>query len=266
MKKIQQYILLCLMAAGGVLTFSACQNIEPTERFVPMEDVTVNRAVLIEDFTGQLCPNCPSAHNIIEKLQEEFGDAVIPVSIHPMNSGFGISVNNTAIKGLALDEANEYSNAWKIGTYPSGLVNRDGGVMLPVLWAKAVRDQIKLPSAIDLSIESAVVENNEIKVEVKMLSSADVNCKLQLWVLESGIVGYQQDDLTLMPNYVHNNVYRASMNGLWGEEVDIKSNMIETFARSYEVESYWNTDNLRIVAFAYDEGAVIQATSARVKK
>ena len=47
-----------LLSALCGLAFTACSNIDDDERLIYVEPVTEMRNVLIEDFTGQKCPNC----------------------------------------------------------------------------------------------------------------------------------------------------------------------------------------------------------------
>ena len=74
------------MAAVGVLlggALSSCSDLDEQERFVYIKPADAARKVLIEDFTGQRCPNCPKATDEIHHLQETYGeDNIIAVGIH----------------------------------------------------------------------------------------------------------------------------------------------------------------------------------------
>ena len=54
-------------------SFSACNDLDEAERFIeePLRVEDTNRNVLVEDFTGQDCNNCPKAHELIEGLQHQ---------------------------------------------------------------------------------------------------------------------------------------------------------------------------------------------------
>ena len=49
--------------------FTACENISEDERLLDVEGVTAQRVVLLEDYTGQACVNCPEAHKEAQKVQ-----------------------------------------------------------------------------------------------------------------------------------------------------------------------------------------------------
>ena len=71
---------LILLAA---LVLGACNNIAPEDRFIEVASATVKRKVLVEEFTGQRCLNCPEAANELARLQAQYGgDTLIVVAIH----------------------------------------------------------------------------------------------------------------------------------------------------------------------------------------
>ena len=106
-----------------VLLLGACK-----EKPVIIPDFSVpkgDRNVLIEEFTGVRCVNCPNGAKIIEEMVAEFGDRVVPISIHhgffakPLKQsksdlnchcGYGDAVTETLGKG-------------PIG-YPAAVINR----------------------------------------------------------------------------------------------------------------------------------------------
>ena len=258
-----------LLLSFALTLAAGCNDIAENDRLIPVEKVEAQRAVLIEDFTGQNCVNCPRAHEVIELLEEQYGDAVIPVSIHA--GGFGIPATNTRYTGLMQPEGNTYNDMWGIQEWPMGLVDRVGGAITHDKWAALVREELARPT--DLILEASAVcpeGSDEIAIELTLKPSADIRGKLQLWITESGIVARQQDkELGRINDYVHNNVYRASVNGVGGEEISLKGMIHETMAfsqtlRKTDTET-WVPANLTVVAFVYDDNGVIQATKTKVK-
>lgn len=70
------------------------------------------RRVVIEEFSGRACGNCPLGIVAFEKLQQRYGDQFIPVCLRTYN-------NDPASAGLA-----GYSSALGLSAAPSGVVNR----------------------------------------------------------------------------------------------------------------------------------------------
>ena len=79
-----------MVIAGIAAMLSACDNVDSNDRLIYVPPAAVGRCVLIEDFTGQKCLNCPRAAEVIEQLQKQYGaDTVIAVAIHagPLSVG-----------------------------------------------------------------------------------------------------------------------------------------------------------------------------------
>ena len=78
MKKTVYIILACV-----ALMLISCDEVSRDDRLTFVEPPEAGRAVLIEDYTGQYCVNCPRATEEIERLVEQYGDSVvIAVAIH----------------------------------------------------------------------------------------------------------------------------------------------------------------------------------------
>ena len=79
--------MAAMMAVG-------CDEVDENDRLIYVKPQAVGRNVLIEDFTGQRCVNCPNASEEIARLQREYGaDTVIAVGIH--SGPFSKSVRGT---------------------------------------------------------------------------------------------------------------------------------------------------------------------------
>lgn len=116
--KIKAYIALLLVA----LLMAACSHIDEDEQLIYVKPAPVERCVLIEDFTGQRCVNCPNATEEIEKLIEQYGeDAIIAVGIHSGPLGFH---TNSRFYGLSTDLGDDYYNYWNLEFQPVGLIDR----------------------------------------------------------------------------------------------------------------------------------------------
>ena len=86
-----KYIIKYAFISLALLTAS-CDNISENDRYIKVEATKAERTVLLEDFTGQNCVNCPAAHRTIEALEQQYGSHLIAVSIHAGH--FGIPADN----------------------------------------------------------------------------------------------------------------------------------------------------------------------------
>lgn len=260
-----KHILLSALFAAG-LFLAGCNDISTDDRYTATDAVEPRRAVLIEDFTGQNCVNCPKAHTTIEKLAQQYGDAVIAVSIHA--GGFGIPADNKRYTGLMQPEGDTYNDMWGINEWPKGVVNRTSGATNHDEWPGLVKAELERTSPLSLAAEAAT-DGENIDIEIKFQPDADIDGMLQVWITEDGIVARQEDiDLGRITDYVHNHVYRASVNGVGGQSVKLRAHFHDGLALSCPVRKTatetWNADNLSVVAFVYDASGVIQATRCHV--
>ena len=111
-----------------ILAFAACDYIdepytEGSETTDPTD--TVKRKILLEDFTGHQCPNCPAAAVIAHQLQELYPEQVVLVTVHAGIFAQMISPNYlidfTCAEGNAL---NSFFGVSAVGN-PNGLINRE---------------------------------------------------------------------------------------------------------------------------------------------
>ena len=124
------------------VSFTACDEVDEADRFKELEKIESKRTVLLEDFTGQLCTNCPDGHRLIASLQEQYGENIIAVGIHA--GEFGIAEgSNPNLLGLMQPEGNEYAKKAGVQTYPAGVVDRCGSPMTYTGWAAAAIDYRK---------------------------------------------------------------------------------------------------------------------------
>lgn len=243
----------------------ACDHIAEGDELIYVKQKPAQRVVLLEDFTGQKCVNCPFGAEVIEQLLQVYGDSVVAVGIHGGPLGFKGNANNV---GLATDLGDEYYNHWNLEYQPVGLVNRHGAVNYAD-WAKAVKEELARTSSIAMTA-TAVLTDGTVDIAVEVTGKdGTVNGKLQVWVLEDGIMALQ-----LMPqemgggsksDYVHNHVLRTAVNGPWGEDFTVKEGETKTQTYQQTVDAKWNTENLSIVAFVYNGNGVEQAVKVKVK-
>ena len=258
MNKIAQLTTLALAA----LSMAACSHIDEDERLIYVKMEAPKRTVLLEDFTGQRCVNCPTATDIIGQLLKQVGDsALIPVAIHCGPLGFA---GNATTIGLATDTGDEYYKHWKLEFQPVGLVDRRGP-MNYTIWTMEAMADMSQNATVDLKV-TATRQDNTISIDTKATGINNVSGKLQLWVLEDNITALQMmPDGKPNANYVHNHVFRKAVNGTWGEDISLAEGETKTVSARQDIDATWNPAQLSIVAFVYNDSGVQQAAKAKVK-
>lgn len=251
----------CLLIAASCL-LTSCDNIDRDNRLIYEKPAAAKRTVLLEDFTGQRCINCPKGTEVIEQLVGEYGDAVVAVGIHGGPLGFK---GNAANVGLATETGDEYYSHWKLEYQPVGMVDRHNPVNYPE-WAATVREELSKPATLDLNAQADIDSDNNIRIMVAAFGTDGTTTgKIQLWVLEDGITALQ-----LMPDgssnneYVHNHVFRKAVNGIWGDDFTVSEGESKVLDFTQALDAAWNADRLSIVAFVYNDNGVQQVVKAKV--
>lgn len=252
-----RYCVILLLAAFAVM---ACSHISEDEQLIYVKPSSAQRAVLLEDFTGQRCINCPKGTEVIEQLTETYGDsAVIAVGIHSGPLGFA---GNAQIKGLATSVGDEYYAHWQLEYQPVGLVNRHGAVNYSE-WMRAVQEELSQVSPLDMSVDVALrSDDTYIDIVVSVFGTdGTVSGKLQVWLVEDSIEAMQlMPDGSANRTYIHNHVLRTTVNGTWGEDVTINEAERQQYTMSLPLDTAWNPKHLAAVAFVYNDQGVLQAT------
>lgn len=256
-------IFLGVATAAMAMAAASCSNIDEGDRLIYVKPAEVGRAVLIEDLTGQRCINCPTGTDIINGIIETYGeDNVIAVGIHCGPLGFA---GNSKRVGLMTDTGVEYYKHWANGTnlgQPSAIFNRKKGKG-PIdnlnNWAAEVG--LIISEKANLSVDIANAYDAKTRTLTTKVGAFGVNGtvsgKLQVWIVEDGIKAMQMmPDGSANQDYIHNHVFRAAVNGTWGEEVTVKEGETTSKDYSYVLPETWNAENISVVAFVYNDNGV----------
>lgn len=266
MKRYNIFLTLIL----AIVALTSCDEKGPDDRLIYVKPAEVKRAVLIEDYTGQRCVNCPKATLVIEQLQEQYGDDnVIAVGIY--SGPFGKSPKGTPYK-LTTETGNEYFNYFGLDFQPIGLVNRHGA-MLHTDWAAAVTAELAKTAPLEITVTANATDSRDINILCEVTGTDGTAAgKLQIWLIEDGIVAYQErhepidnDNVTISDTeYVHNHVFRAAVNGTWGEDFSIAEGGTEARTYTFSAPDDWALQNVSVVAFLYNDTGVLQVTKTKL--
>ena len=243
----------------------SCDTIKEDDRLILVKKVDVNRNVLIEDFTGQRCLNCPTANEEIEKLQNRYDDAIIAVSIH---SGPYGRLNSGKPLPLYTETGNEYYEHAGISEQPTVIINRNASLTNTAQYAAIVDQEVgkTTPLSIELAVGyDATTRNTDITVNAT--TSEVISGKLQVWVIENDIVGQQtMPDGSMNSEYVHQHVFRASVtNDIYGDDFSVTDVTPATATYQVTLDETWKAEDVAIVAFVSNAtDGVLQVVKAKL--
>lgn len=257
--------ILSLLALAASL--SACDIIEGPKVDLSGFPASGNK-VIIEDFTGHQCGNCPRAHEKAKELLGIYGENLIVIGVHAggfarVNANSGYATDFTTDMGDELEATYEAD----LAGLPVGLVNRRGIGGNPMIryanWSSAVATILNEAPKLDITLTTAFDETTrELTIEstLEYFSDGNANHNIVAVITEDSIVA-QQADYSLpapskIPDYVQMHVLRSSITpGTWG--VQVKNGPIyagETLNKSFTttLDSAWDAHHCEVVVYVID--------------
>jgi hypothetical protein len=166
--------------------------------------VQTTKHLLIEEFTGHYCTNCPQAAWYLQQLKATYGEELVLVAIHPSLGSLTdpqSNGDNSYSTDWRIEEGQQlYTNFAMPGFIPIGMLSRtdDGSgnnYHYHTTW------QTKVPAmmgqAADISIRNEANYNATedvvcVKVEVEVLNSLTADMYLTHYLVEDSIADYQK--------------------------------------------------------------------------
>lgn len=266
MKKI---INLTLIAIFGSIVFWGCDKIEEPYLVIthaPAPDTTKHyKKVLLEDFTGHKCTNCPAAHKEARTLQQIHPGKIIVVSIH---SGYFATADGSGhyTANYQTNEGTEITNEFTVTAYPSGLINRTKFSNKYLLnsdsWQSAAESQLAevAQATIGLTTEwDNASRTVTIHTTTHILRTITGVYNLCVVLTEDSINSPQANanssvgPTPMIDPYYHRHVLRKAINGTWGDQLNTSETLVEgtVYSKNYTfaLPSGWNANHCSIVAY-----------------
>ena len=248
-------------------------------------DNSTERFIIIEEFTGHTCINCIPGTQEIVRLDNEYGDQLIPIGVHAGTFAElrppKYVVDFRPPSGSAEDIFSLF-NPEKAN--PRGVVNRQttsaGTAKSLSEWSKDIKQFENDAPVASLQIKNFFDSTAKVlrtNLEVEWLVTRPENFSIQLQVLEDHIIAFQkdaQDPRIDIPDYDHRHVLRKFVNGTFGKQLD-SANVNSTQVLEYiypmiETLQPNNFKNVEVVAFIFfnegDDYEIVQANDAYIVK
>lgn len=242
-----------------VLFFSCKENMPVVP---PLPDIDSDRKVLVEEFTGVGCVQCPSGSIELENLLDLYEGNLVVISIHAGDFSNPLpesTVSFQTTEGEAL--INYLGNP---AFYPSAVVDRkdfDGGSYRlqagKSKWAGFIAQELTKDPKVSVNISKTYEPSTrKLSVQVSGFANEALSGELRLTVMisESNIVNAQLDDAQggLVLDYVHNHAFRTTMTNFDGDAFSTQMNKGDNYdvtVGSITLPEDWKPENCEIIAF-----------------
>jgi hypothetical protein len=248
-----------------------------------LQDSIQPQMVLLEEYTGQFCGNCPGAARTAKKLDSIYADRLHIMAIH---AGYFAEPENNPLRNDFRCEAGDYLDT-KFNlvsqSVPKGLINRGrfGASQIaklnPTSWQSKIEELASKP-ATDLTLYLHpyydAPSNQFFAVSrLKFRKQVTDSILVSLYLLEDSIINWQLDygsSPSEVSEYAHRHVLRGAFTPVGGSETaglpPFLPGKVSTGRWVLDRRDGINRKNCYVVAIAYrqDTDEIIQAVEVKV--
>ncbi len=235
------------------------------------------RNVLIEEFTGVRCVNCPAGAQAIEALLTQHGERLIAVSIH---AGFFSPPYPESRYDFRTQAGTQILSLLgePLG-YPTAVVNRKkfpgefSAQLGQSKWPGYVQQELSLPLKVKLAINRNFnAATRELTADVTVFveqTITDPDVRLSVALLEDNVADYQLTPAGKQSDYMHKHILRGMLTNAEGNLLQEDLSAGNRFCKRYAttVPDAWKAADCKIVAFVSLGGAgkdVLQAVQVKM--
>lgn len=223
------------------------------DAFMGFYTETRPRKVLIEEFTGQKCGNCPRAISTIHSCAEKYPGKMAVIAHH-----VGYKKDDFTVEA-------DYALEWFYGpaeegtSAPAVMLDRTAlpGNKVPMesigyidTFEPRFLQALDVPAFVTLNV-LPVYSESEMKIKVTgdalpLFKAVCPEPRINIFIVEDGLKGEQAGISS--EDFTHSHVNRLNVTEIFGDPVDLDNG---EFEREYtvKVSPDWNVGNLEIVAF-----------------
>ncbi len=267
---MNKFIFYFLFLASSLFVFTACDYV--ANPLLPQAKTTTgtgtvvsdtNQKVLIEDFTGMACINCPTMATRAEELIAQYGSRVFFMEVN--YGGFANPTQNAApynVWDAETTVGDAYGNLFVTasGSYPNALVNRRhfpqtlqnigdsltlGDSVTNFLSQNSGKPGIYISLATSFNVGTSALT---VTATATFLKAYTGNYNLTVVLMQDSIVAPQNDRPAPITNFYHRFALRDNITtSPWGDAIIIGSaaanqSVTKTYAYTIPV-SYQSPDN-----------------------
>ncbi|HYF03937.1 MAG TPA: Omp28-related outer membrane protein [Patescibacteria group bacterium] len=272
-------ILPVLFAAA---IFSSCDIVEaPYKEGVDTPIDTTQKyvqKVLIEDYTGFYCGNCPRAANQAKELYDLYKNRVVIMGVHvgffakpkPNKNDYDFRTE----VGTALDNFFGLESAG----LPQGMISRIGyptktQATPDPAWGTKVQEVLAKEPVLGISLKPEFYKATKtltLEAITEFLKAAEPDAYLAVYLVEDSIIARQTDyskTPSEIPDFVHMHVLRGAVNSTWGDQLSTApiaagAKFTKNYTYTIPAGKDWKPEHMKIIAFVHRYGSTYEVLNA----
>lgn len=271
--------MMLFFTIAAFVVWTACEKVDQPFKVVDQKNYPLNpddtvffidsvmvdqKQVLLEDFTGHRCVNCPKAAKQLHEMMVFHHPRLVSYTVHAGN--FAVPVPGTAFETDLRSTLSEklYADFGIFGN-PMGQIDRvkyNGLLQIfTTNWNTVVDQQLQQTNSAKLKLKNTFYPKYNsviVDIEAEFLQNLEGQYNLVVYIVEDKIVSpHLNNDPTIGPdtlwNFVHHNVLRAPVNSAYGDPINPSGNITAgykyTKQYTYPISDAWVTGNCNIIAY-----------------
>lgn len=286
------------------LFFTACETVETpypkalgqltAEEAAALDSVearegfgTPVQKVLLEDYTGHTCGNCPGASVMAKNQQALWGDRLVVMAVH---AGYFAKYDKSPYTtNFTTPEGEEWATSFGVVANPNGMVNRvpkansTSRVQGVATWPAAIANEMAETPKVAMDLTTLYFPDSRkvnIKVRAEYLQTLKGKYNIGVFITEDSVVSYQKNygasaggdpayPVGDVANYVHPHVMRLAVTGTWGtlNRTTPAAGDVKDAYFTATLDNGWKAKKCSVVAFIYDAATreIIQVEEEHLK-
>ncbi len=263
------------------LAFSSCSDWEQMVNIPNTRITDSKRVVIIEEFTGTSCVNCPAGLAQSEFLLDIYPDNVILIGVHSKFLAAPVSAGQTDLRTKDAQDIEDFLGSWI--AKPEAAFNRllDSTNLTyrygpPDIWQPILEAELKKEPKVELNISTYFEDSTRqlnVTLDVTGLEAINEPVHLHCGITESNIIADQKNNFDILFGFVHKHVLRKMLTPIPGEKFADTFGVGDTFHKVYNFtipkdSVVWIPENCRVFAYvSLDENKkyILQAAESLVK-
>lgn len=258
--------LFQVFACSCLFTIIGCEEVPPVVTPIGQQtssDTTLQK-ILVEEFTGTRCVNCPAGSSELARLQEIYGDQLIIVAIHAGSFARPYPESQQDFRSGPGDALLNFLGQ-PLG-YPSAVINRKlfpDEVDLQLsrsLWPIFLQQESQLLARIELTGQINFNPSSrriDLELNLKKLTIEPTNdLRLSVMVVEDKVADYQLTPQGVDPDYVHRHNLRDMITAPTGNNLPSDWAEGESLMRTFQyiLPESWQAGEVSLVAIVHEIG------------
>lgn len=271
------FILSCLMILNGCHEVGPAIDLTDTvyDTYTETPEAPQSKVVLIEDFTGTNCSNCPTAHEAINATVAAHPGAVAVIAEYNY-AGDPLGTGPLFWTDEALDLESEYL---PVLGWPATFIDRydfdaDGAPEeVPANILPYTEEQLLKTPPVNIYLDKTYDTGSrtlDLTVTIKYTSDITTSNHLSVSLVENGIITDQLSGATILTDYEENHVLRKMLTFYLGDALpeENTAGRVYVFHYTYVVPDGFVAENMEAIAFVHNfetgNKEVLQAGSINI--